>query len=165
MYYSGYVPVSNDQRINSITTTPLVRENRLYQADWLMRFYGFSAHEIVSDKNPHLDLEIDPKLNYALSNYHLFPVDPNTASYEMLLRVPGLGVKSAKMIVKSRRHGKIRWENLKKMGVIVNRAQYFMEINQSSYSGILLNQRDPSVIRDILKPKSKRKVTNQLSLF
>ena len=105
---------------------PLVRENRLYQADWLLRFYQFKVDEIVDDSYPDLDLEIDPKLAWALRHPEKFPVDINRADYELLLRIPGLGVKSAKMIIVSRRYGKINGSQLKKMGVVLKKAQYFI---------------------------------------
>ena len=129
VYYSGYIPIATDNRLPSLSTPPLLRENRLYQADWLMRFYGFSAEEIVNHQQPNLDLDIDPKLAYALRNMGLFPVDVNTADYETILKIPGIGIKSAKMIVKARTHGKIRPEHLKKMGVAYNRAQYFIQLS------------------------------------
>lgn len=96
VYYSGYVPVSNDSRLPQLgTPVPMIRENRLYQADWLMRFYKFSLLEIVDPAHPQLDLDIDPKLSWALRNLHQFPIDINRADYEMILRVPGIGVQSA----------------------------------------------------------------------
>jgi putative DNA modification/repair radical SAM protein len=108
VYFSGYIPVNAyDQRLPAINTPPLVRENRLYQSDWLMRFYRFRAEEILTEDNPHLDLEVDPKLGYALRNMHLFPVDVNTADYEMILRIPGVGVQSAQKIIQARRHRKL----------------------------------------------------------
>ena len=105
---------------------PLVRENRLYQADWLLRFYQFRVDEIVNDTYPELDLEIDPKLSWALRHPEKFPVDINRADYEMLLRVPGIGVKTAKMILFSRRYGRINFTQLKKMGGVMKKAQYFI---------------------------------------
>lgn len=109
VYYSGFVPVNGyDNRLPALKQPPLVRENRLYQADWLLRFYNFKVDEIVDDSYPDLDLEIDPKLAWALRHPEAFPVDINRADYEMLLRVPGLGVKSAKMILTARRYS--RWD-------------------------------------------------------
>jgi len=131
VYYSGYIPVNAyDKRLPALTEPPLIRENRLYQADWLMRFYHFKVDEIVSDKNPFLDLDVDPKLSYALRNPWLFPVDMNKASYETILRVPGIGVKSAQLIISSRKFCKIGSEHLKKMGVALKRAQYFITCNE-----------------------------------
>lgn len=128
VYYSAYIPIATDNRLPSLSAPPLLRENRLYQADWLMRLYGFEANEIVDHRQPNLDLEMDPKLAYALRNFSLFPVDINRADYEMILRIPGIGIKSAKTIIKARRHGKIRANHLKKMGVAFNRAKYFIDI-------------------------------------
>ncbi len=127
VYYSGYVPISNDNRLPAIgTPVPMVRENRLYQADWLLRFYGFEVNEIVDIQNPLLDIDIDPKLGWALRNMHLFPVDINKADYKVILRVPGIGMQNAKKIVAGRKFGKITFEHLKKMGVSLNRARYFI---------------------------------------
>jgi putative DNA modification/repair radical SAM protein len=127
VYYSGYVPVLADNRLPSLSTqVPLLRENRLYQADWLMRFYGFGAHEILDSGNPYLDLDIDPKFGWALRNLHLFPLDINKADYEMILRVPGIGVRSAQKIIAARRFKSLGWENLRKLGISLNRARYFI---------------------------------------
>jgi len=131
VYYSGYVPVNGyDKRLPAVQTPPLVRENRLYQSDWLMRFYQFRAEEILDPKHPFLDLDIDPKLAYAIRNYHLFPVDVNKASYEMILRIPGVGVQSAKMIIDARRFRRLTSDNLKKIGVVMKRAKYFITCNE-----------------------------------
>jgi len=126
VYYSGYIPVNEDGRLPVISAPPLKRENRLYQADWLMRFYGFSYDEILDKNNPWLDLEFDPKMAWALRHPEFFPIDLDCASYEEILRVPGVGVKSAKFIVHSRKFGKIRLEHLKKMGVALKRAKFFI---------------------------------------
>lgn len=126
VYYSGYVPVSSDNRLPVLQSPPVIRENRLYQADWLMRFYGFGAAEIVDDAQPQLDLEIDPKLAWALRNLHLFPLDINTADYEMILRVPGIGVGSARKIVAGRRFAHLTFDHLRKIGVVLKRARYFI---------------------------------------
>ncbi len=127
VYYSGYVPISMDRRLPGIgTAVPTVRENRLYQSDWLMRFYGFKAQEIVNDTNPTLDLDVDPKLGWALRNMQVFPIDINKADYLMILRVPGIGVQSAKKIVSARKFAALNLEHLKKLGVAVQRAKYFI---------------------------------------
>ncbi|MCL1956893.1 MAG: putative DNA modification/repair radical SAM protein [Fibromonadales bacterium] len=126
VYYSGYIPVNEDSRLPVISVPPLKRENRLYQADWLMRFYGFSYDEILDKNNPWLDPEFDPKMAWALRHPEFFPIDLDFASYEEILRVPGVGVKSAKFIVHSRRFGKIRLEHLKKIGVALKRAKFFI---------------------------------------
>jgi len=128
VYYSGYVPVSNDNRLPAIgTPVPIVRENRLYQADWLLRFYGFKVEEIVDKNNPLLDMEIDPKLGWALRNMECFPIDINTADYQLILRVPGIGVQSAQKIVAARRFRRLDYGHLKKIGISVNRARYFIQ--------------------------------------
>jgi len=126
VYYSSYIPINEDKRLPVISAPPLKRENRLYQADWLMRFYGFSHDEILDKNNPWLDIEFDPKMAWALRHPEFFPIDLDCASYEDILRVPGVGVKSAKFIVHSRRFGKIRLEHLKKMGVALKRAKFFI---------------------------------------
>ncbi len=132
VYYSGYVPISTDNRLPIISEPPIIRENRIYQADWLMRFYGFDVKEILDEHNPNLDLDIDPKLSWALRNRHFFPVELNTADYEMILRVPGIGVKSAKKIVSARRFASLNYEHLKQMGVVLKRAKYFITCNHKS---------------------------------
>jgi putative DNA modification/repair radical SAM protein len=127
VYFSGYVPINADKRLPALTTkTPLLREHRLYQADWLMRFYKFNYDEILDAKNPNLDLDLDPKAMWALRHPEFFPIDLQTADYEMILRVPGIGVKSAQLIVNGRRFCTIRMEQLKKMGVVLKRAKYFI---------------------------------------
>ncbi|GAA4307535.1 putative DNA modification/repair radical SAM protein [Mucilaginibacter gynuensis] len=134
VYYSGYVPVLADNRLPALNTAvPMVRENRLYQADWLMRFYGFKVNEIVSNTQQHLDLDIDPKLGWAIRNMQVFPVDINKADLLMILRVPGIGVQSAQKIVSARKFGKLNWEQIKKMGVTINRARYFITCNSNSF--------------------------------
>ena len=127
VYYSAYVPVEQSMsRLPIITEPPLRRENRLYQADWLIRLYGFSLDEIISNRSPFLDLEIDPKQAFASKNPALFPVDVNTADREMLLKIPGIGLKSAHRIVNLRGKGRIRFEHLKQLGVVVPRAQAYI---------------------------------------
>lgn len=127
VYYSGYVPVLTDNRLPSLDTqVPMLRENRLYQADWLMRFYGFKANELVSIQQPDLDLEIDPKLSWALRNLHVFPIDINKADIQFILRIPGIGLNSAQKIVAARKFAHLTLEGLKKIGVALNRAKYFI---------------------------------------
>jgi putative DNA modification/repair radical SAM protein len=134
VYYSGYIPISNDNRLPLIgTQPPLIRENRLYQTDWLMRFYGFHVNELLNDANPHLDVDIDPKLSWALRNLQFFPVDINVAAYKMILRIPGIGVSSAKKIVQARKFGKLRIDQLKKIGVAYNRARHFIKCADTPY--------------------------------
>lgn len=126
VYYSGYIPIATDGRIPSLLHPPAVRENRIYQADWLLRFYKFSVDEILNDNNPELDLDVDPKLSYALRHPEKFPVDLNKDDYEMIVRVPGIGLKSARMIVAARKHNKIHADHLTRIGVVLKRAKYFI---------------------------------------
>ncbi|EOR95673.1 Biotin synthase related domain containing protein [Arcticibacter svalbardensis MN12-7] len=134
VYYSGYVPVSHDSRLPSFdSAVPMLRENRLYQADWLMRFYGFHVKELLNTETPHLDLDIDPKLSWALRNPNQFPIDINKADLQMILRIPGIGVQSAQKIVSARRFQRLNWENLKKLGVALNRAKYFITCNSTEF--------------------------------
>ncbi len=149
VYYSGYIPVNEyDNRLPALKQPPLVRENRLYQADWLLRFYQFSVDEIVDSSFPNLDLEIDPKLSWALRHPSQFPVDVNVADYELLLRIPGVGVKSAKLIVTSRRFGRLSSWQLKKMGVVMKKAQYFITCNELPMHTI--NELTPERVRALL---------------
>lgn len=167
VYYSGYLPVNAyDRRLPALQSPPLVRENRLYQSDWLMRFYRFSADEILTPDRPFLDLEIDPKLAYALRNPGLFPVDINRADYEMILRVPGIGVRSAKMIVDARRHRRLNSDHLAKIGVVMKRARYFITCNElPAYRGNL----EPEQLRRLLiaenLSKKRKPGDTQLDLF
>ncbi|WP_345952371.1 putative DNA modification/repair radical SAM protein [Mucilaginibacter sp. PAMB04168] len=134
VYYSGYVPVISDKRLPDLhTSVPMVRENRLYQADWLMRFYGFQVNEIVNGQNPHLDLDIDPKLSWGLRNLHVFPIDINKADLQLILRVPGIGLQSAHKIVSARLFGRLNWDQLKKIGVALNRAKYFITCHSPQF--------------------------------
>ncbi|MBN1141618.1 MAG: putative DNA modification/repair radical SAM protein [Deltaproteobacteria bacterium] len=126
VYYSAYVPVNEDRRLPGRCLPPVGREHRLYQADWLLRFYGFRAEEILSAAQPDLDEELDPKTAWALRNPAFFPVEVNGAGYETLLRVPGIGVLSAKRILAARRHGSLDLEDLARIGVVLKRARYFI---------------------------------------
>ena len=127
VYYSAYVPVGDLKTpLQKIAEPPLQRENRLYQADWLIRLYGFSIDDVISSETPHLDLDIDPKQAFALRNPSLFPIDINTADREMILRVPGIGLKSANRIVGLRRKGRLRFEHLKQLGVVISRAEPYI---------------------------------------
>ena len=156
VYYSGYISVNTyDKRLPALKQPPLVRENRLYQADWLLRFYQFKVEEIVDDSYPDLDLEIDPKLGWALRHPEQFPVDINRADYEMILRVPGIGVKSARFIVASRRFSKLGFYELKKIGVVMKKAQYFITCNELPTRTV--NELTPLGVRKLLVPKPKKK--------
>jgi len=166
VYYSGYVPISNDNRLPAIgTPVPMVRENRLYQADWLMRFYGFKVQEIVNPLNPLLDMDIDPKLSWALRNMHLFPVDINTAAYEMILRVPGIGVQNAKKIITARRFAAVTFGNLQKMGISINRARYFISAGTSFETKDWLPQQIKHAILAEGSSKYKPNLSPQMALF
>lgn len=167
VYYSGYVPVLQDSRLPSLQSqVPVVRENRLYQADWLMRYYGFAPNEIVDDRQPFLDLEIDPKLAWALRNSHVFPIDINQAPREMLLRIPGVGVRSVQKILMARKFQTLSYYDLKKMGVTLSRAKYFITCNGATP---LAGTIDPLRLRGLLlgqsHSKHKQLFTGQLSLF
>jgi len=167
VYYSGYIPVNSyDNRLPALKQAPLVRENRLYQADWLLRFYDFKVDEIVDEKYPDLDLEIDPKLAWALRHPECFPIDINKADYAMILRIPGIGVKSAKLIVTSRRFSKLKTADLKKIGVVLKKAQYFITCNELPVHTV--NETSPEYVRKVLTEKKMPKGkdnTNQLSLI
>ena len=162
VYYSGYISVNTyDKRLPILKQPPLVRENRLYQADWLMRFYQFSVDEIVDDAHSQLDLEVDPKLGWALRHPEFFPVDINHDDYERILRVPGIGVKSAMLIVNSRRFNRITSYHLKKMGVVMKKAKYFITCGEltSSFSQpiIGINEMHPERLRPLLVSKAQQK--------
>lgn len=127
VFYSGYIPINEDDSLPEIgTPVPMLREHRLYQADWLMRYYGFFADELLSERNPFFDQKLDPKCNWAIHHLEQFPVEINTASEQTLLRVPGIGPTSVKKIVSARRFGRVNFEMLKKMHVVLKRAQYFI---------------------------------------
>ncbi|MEH3113156.1 putative DNA modification/repair radical SAM protein [Pedobacter terrae] len=167
VYYSGYVPISNDTRMPILgTQPPLLRENRLYQTDWLMRFYGFKVQEILNDANPNLDIDIDPKLSWAIRNMQHFPVDINTADYKMILRIPGIGVMSAKKIVQARKFGKLRIDQLKKIGIAYNKAKHFIICSDSPYQ---LKDYQGTQIKAFILAESKSKYlktdSNQMILF
>lgn len=165
VYYSGYIPINKyDTRLPAISTPPLVRENRLYQADWLMRFYKFHVDEIVNEKHPNLELEIDPKLSWALRNPQAFPVDINSADYEMILRVPGIGTKSAQQIITSRRFGQLNSEHLRKMGVVMKRAKYFITCRELGMH-YTVHEAKPEYLRKILTLPSKKKQREQQLLI
>ncbi|MFV0529775.1 MAG: putative DNA modification/repair radical SAM protein [Lachnospiraceae bacterium] len=128
VFYSAFIPVSEDKALPSMLnyTPPLLREHRLYQADWLLRFYGFKASELLNEKEPNFNVLLDPKCNWALKNLDLFPVEIQRADYHTLLRVPGIGNTSALRIVKARRFNVLTFSSLKKMGVVLKRALYFI---------------------------------------
>lgn len=127
VFYSAYVPINEDKHLPALDTKPpLLREHRLYQADWLLRFYGFYAKELLTEDRPYFNELIDPKCDWAVRHLELFPVEINKADYYTLLRVPGIGVKSAKRIIAARRYGTLDFQHIKKMGVVLKRALYFI---------------------------------------
>ena len=167
VYYSGYIPISNDARLPVIgSQPPLIRENRLYQADWLMRFYGFKVQEILNDIHPNLEADVDPKLSWALRNLDQFPVDVNTADYHMILRVPGIGVSSALKIVQARRFNRLYENHLRKLGIAFRKARHFIRYADSP---VHLKEYEAGHIKGLILSESKSKYlsnpNNQLSLF
>ena len=167
VYYSGYVPISYDDRLPQIgTEVPMLRENRLYQTDWLMRFYGFDVSEILNSKHQNLDLDIDPKLSWALRNLHEFPIDVNTADKRMLARIPGVGMKSVYKIMHARKFRRLNWEHLKKFGISFNRAQYFMTCDSNLFEKRdLTPEQIKFQIQQVSTSKYRKTLSNQLSLF
>ena len=162
VYYSGYVPVNKSGiLVSADQAVPIIREHRLYQADWLLRFYEFKADEILDEKDPFVDPLLDPKTNWAIKNPHFFPIEINKATYKELLRVPGIGVTSAKRIVMTRKYSTIRYEHLKKLGVVIKRAKYFITVN-GEFLGF--KKENPELIRNALMKKEKM-VAEQLKLF
>ena len=126
VYYSAYVSVNQDKNLPTLEAPPLLRENRLYQADWLLRYYGFQADELLNEAHPNFNHMLDPKCDWALRNLDKFPIEINTADYFTLLRIPGIGIISAKKIIRARREFLLDFESLKKLGVILKRAKYFI---------------------------------------
>jgi len=160
VYYSAYVPVNHNSLLPALSSPPLKRENRLYQADWLLRFYGFQATELLDPREPFLDRELDPKTSWALRNMTIFPVEVNRAEYEILVRVPGVGLKSAKRIINARRYGPLGFDNLGKLGVVLKRARYFLTC-QGRYLERIDN---PILLRQVLSDK-ERKVNQSANEF
>ncbi len=160
VYFSAYVPVNEGPNLPAVSSRPpLLREHRLYQADWLLRFYQFKADEIVNRDFPLLEPDLDPKISWALRNIHLFPLEINIASYEKLLRIPGVGVTSALRIIRQRRLAPISYHNLGKIGVVVKRAKYFITCQGHYYGGI------PIQAPQIRKMLESPLLSIQLSLF
>ncbi|WP_073033542.1 putative DNA modification/repair radical SAM protein [Desulfosporosinus lacus] len=137
VFFSAYMPVAENSLLPSMDTKPpLLREHRLYQADWLLRFYGFEAKELLDEQNPNFNLQVDPKCNWALNHLEKFPLEINKAPFEMLLRVPGIGVTSAQRILMARRNSPIDFSGLKKIGVVLKRAQYFITCKGKIMDGL-----------------------------
>lgn len=167
VYYSAYVPVIKDNKLlPDITHPPMLREHRLYQADWLLRYYGFKADELLKNESDNFDLNFDPKTYWALSNLNDFPIEINKASYEKLLRIPGIGVTSAKKILKVRRVHNLTFEDLKKLRVVLKRAKYFITCSGKYYGDVLFD--DIKIKNKLLEqnlPKHNGINPNQLSFF
>jgi putative DNA modification/repair radical SAM protein len=163
VYYSGYIPINaQNKNLPQIgSTPPLVRENRLYQTDWLLRFYDFQLEEILNPEHSRLDLEIDPKLSWALRNPQLFPIDVNKADFKEIIRIPGIGRQSAMKIIQARKFGPLREHQLRKMGIAFNRAKYFMVYTDAPFS---LGFKAPTRIREEIL-YAKKIIPNQLPLF
>ena len=150
VYFSAYVPVNKSSNLPDIKTPPTLREHRLYQGDWLLRFYGFKASELLNEKNPNFDINFDPKTTYALNNMDLFPVEINKAPYEMLLRIPGIGIRGAMKIVSARKLSSLDFYDLKKLGIVIKRAQYFITCKGKYYGLVPF---DNIKIKKALAPK------------
>lgn len=171
VFYSAFIHVNDDANLPARTDDgpPLLREHRLYQADWLLRYYHFEASELLSEKNPNFNVLIDPKCNWALEHLEFFPVEVNLADYRTLLRVPGIGYKSAERIVRARRMGKLDFSDLKKMGVVLKRAIYFITCNGKMMYPTKLEQ--DYILRNLLSVGDKVPIEiremgyQQLSLF
>lgn len=171
VFYSAFVRVNEDSALPALPGgPPLLREHRLYQADWLLRFYGFEAGELLSQDRPNFSMAFDPKCDWALRHLEQFPVEINRASYEMLLRVPGIGVKSAQRIVKARRQGSLDFQDLKKIGVVLKRALYFITCRGRTLYPIRIEEdyitRNLLDVREKLPPQLQNETGyQQLSLF
>ena len=167
VFYSAYVPVVEHSLLPALDVKPpLLREHRLYQADWLLRFYGFAAEELLSEEQPNFNPLVDPKCSWALGHPEYFPVEVNTADYETLLRVPGVGVTSARRIVTARRAGPLRVEDLKKLGVVMKRAQYFLVCRGRRPEGLRFSE--DSLLRNLIAAEGgalPQPEMEQLSLF
>ena len=155
VFYSAFIPVNEDKNLPSVKEqrTPLLREHRLYQADWLLRYYHFEAGELLDEENPNFNAYLDPKCFWALRHLEEFPIEINYAAYDMLLRVPGIGYKSASRIVKARRMGMLDFEDLKKMGVVLKRALYFITCKGKMMYPIRMDE--DYITRNLLNTKEK----------
>ena len=154
VFYSAYLPVNESALLPPIgTKPPLLREHRLYQADWLLRFYGFKAKELLDEQHQSFHPYLDPKCNWALNHLDLFPVEVNKASYETLLRVPGIGVKGAKKIITARRTTSLTFQDLKRLGVVLKRAQYFLLCKGKMTEGVKVSE--DMVLRSMMSDSAK----------
>ncbi|MSM38161.1 MAG: putative DNA modification/repair radical SAM protein [Geobacter sp.] len=161
VYYSAFIPVITDSRLPVRPASPLRREHRLYQADWLLRYYGFRAHELLDEESPNLDTELDPKTGWALRHREMFPVEINRADYEVLLRIPGIGVRSAKRIVRARRQGHLGIDDLAILGVVMKRARYFITARGRTAGASNL---ESSLLRSTLMGGKRKQADSQLEL-
>ena len=163
VYYSSYVPVTENSKLPA-NAPDFRREHRLYEADWLLRFYGFNAEELIP-VGTNFSLDVDPKCDWALRNFDIFPLEINTASYDMLLRVPGIGYKNAYRICQARKYSKLDFDSLKKLHVVLNRARHFVTANGKFYGQIA----EPHVVRGLISNNLKRLGNNaenlQISMF
>jgi len=163
VYYSAYVPVNQHPNLPAIyTEPPLLREHRIYQADWLLRFYGFKARELLDEFHMDFSMDVDPKCDWALRNLHMFPVEVNKAPYEMILRVPGIGVTSALKIVRARRLGRLSYEHLKQFRIVLKRAKYFITCSGKYYGGVPF---ESDSIRGFITEKKDNAPWEQMRLF
>lgn len=167
VFYSAYIPVNSDRMLPTIKMPPLTREHRLYQADWLLRFYGYNVEKLLDKNNPNFNVLLDPKADWALRHMDEFPKEINKVSYYDLLKIPGIGPKSARKIISSRRYFKIEFNDLKKMGISIKRAKYFILCNGKYFT-------NPSIFKNkfieqnlILEDRTKKSMNTgiQLSLF
>lgn len=167
VYYSAYIPVSKHPSLPAISMPPLLREHRLYQADWLLRFYGFNSDELLNERNPNFDELLDPKSDWALRNLDKFPVEVNKADYFMLLRVPGIGVKSAQRILQARRVSVLGFDDLKKLGIVLKRAKYFITCKGKYFPQKSIPTNSLSIRRNILSEDNIKihESSEQLSFF
>ena len=169
VFYSAFIRVNEDSLLPALPGgPPLLREHRLYQADWLLRYYGFRTEDLLSEDKPDFNVFVDPKCDWALRHLEQFPVEVTTADYHTLLRVPGIGVKSAKRIVQARRYGSLSFEGLKKMGVVLKRAIYFITCSGRMYYPVRLEE--DAIVRNLLageKQDTRMEVPkyHQMSLF
>jgi len=141
VFYSAYVPMGSHELLPVGQPPPLLREHRLYQTDWLLRFYGFKASEILDTEDQNLSLILDPKCNWAVNHLEKFPMEVNRADYEDLLRVPGIGVTSAKRIIAARRTAKLDFTDLKKLGIVLKRAMYFITCAGKTMYGFTMDEK------------------------
>ncbi|MBP0981023.1 MAG: putative DNA modification/repair radical SAM protein [Oscillospiraceae bacterium] len=167
VFYSAYIPLADNPLLPAVTTKPpLLREHRLYQADWLLRLYGFEANEILDENHQTLNPLIDPKCNWAINHMELFPVEVNTAPREMLLRVPGMGVNSVIKILRARREGRLDFEGLRRIGVVLKRARYFITCSGRMMDGVKMNP--DNILHALITPQGVGFLPEQgeqLSLF